>query len=388
MKITLFSSLLGLLTAIGLILFSMSTGSVATPELFQPEDVALERALNELVTMPGGPPGAVALVQRGNDLRVYKAGVADIQTQQQISVTDSMRLASVSKAFSGAVALSLVSKGLLSLDDTIGERLPSLPQAWAPVTLRQLLAHTSGLPNFTQSDAYLAALSAAPTTPVAPSDLLGFVADKGLEFLPGSQYQYSNSDNIAASLMVEAATGLTYVEELQQMVFSPLGLTQTTLPVSALLPTPFIHGYDVQSQPPEDLSEILAAGWTGASGGIVSTPADLNQFMRGYAGGKLFDSDIQAQQFEVIPDGNSEPPGPGANAAGLGIFRYQTRCGTVYGHTGNIFGYTQFAAATRNGRRSVSVSVSEQLNPNLKPDVFAKLRRVEEDAVCVVLRPR
>ena len=65
--------------------------------------------------------------------------------------SDHMRIASVAKAFSGATALSLVDEGVLSLDDTIAERLPELPEAWGEVTLRQLLNHTSGLPDYTAS---------------------------------------------------------------------------------------------------------------------------------------------------------------------------------------------------------------------------------------------
>ena len=64
-----------------------------------------------------------------------------------------MRIASIAKAFSGAVALHLVQEGRLGLDDTIGQRLPDLPTAWAAVTVRQMLNHTSGLPDYTQSDA-------------------------------------------------------------------------------------------------------------------------------------------------------------------------------------------------------------------------------------------
>jgi D-alanyl-D-alanine carboxypeptidase len=83
------------------------------------------------------------------------------------------------------------------------------------------------------------------------------------------------------------------------------------------------------------------------------------------------------------------PPGPGKNSAGLGIFRYQTRCGTVWGHTGNFFGYTQFMAASANGRRSVTVSVNEQLTPTEgAPGVFEALRRAEERAVCAALADR
>ncbi|HEY5164904.1 MAG TPA: peptidase S12, partial [Acidimicrobiia bacterium] len=83
--------------------------------------------------------------------------------------------------------------------------------------------------------------------------------------------------------------------------------------------------------------------------------------------------------------GNSEPPGPGVNAAGLGIFRYQTSCGTVYGHTGNTAGYTQFIAATRDGSRSATVSVNAQVNPRTDAKLFPTLRRVFSTAVCAAL---
>ena len=86
-------------------------------------------------------------------------------------------------------------------------------------------------------------------------------------------------------------------------------------------------------------------------------------------------------QFTFRP-GDSDPPGPGRNSVGLGIFRYPTRCGTVYGHTGNTSGYTQFAAATRDGSRSVVVSVNSQITPATNPDRFPELRRIYTLAVC------
>ncbi len=117
--------------------------------------------------------------------------------------------------------------------------------------------------------------------------------------------------------------------------------------------------------------------------GIVSTPADLNTFIRAYVGGKLFDERTLAKQRRVIEGGSSEPPGPGKNSAGLAIFRYETRCGTVWGHTGNIFGYTQFAAASEDGRRSVTVSINAQHTlVSGNPVVFEALRRAEVNWPC------
>jgi D-alanyl-D-alanine carboxypeptidase len=111
-----------------------------------PFDAAPDRALVNLVSMRGGPPGAIAVVQRDEVRKVHTAGVADLSKGRPIGLNNRMRVASTSKVFSGAVALSLVSKGALSLNDTIGEILPKQPKAWREITLRQLLNHSSGLP--------------------------------------------------------------------------------------------------------------------------------------------------------------------------------------------------------------------------------------------------
>jgi D-alanyl-D-alanine carboxypeptidase len=298
-----------------------------------------------------------------------------------------MRIASVAKAFSGAVALSLVDRGKLSLDDTIGEVLPSLPAAWAQVTLRQALNHTGGLPDYIKSQAFLDEFIANPRRHFSPQDLIGFVADQGLEFPPGSRYEYSDTDNIVIGLMAEAATGRSYERLLRTLVYKPLGMMQTSLPSGFRMPTPFIHGYDVSEPgPPQDVSEALSMSGPWASGGIESTPADLDRFIRAYGSGSLFGKPVRRQQFQFIQGGQSQPVGPGRNSAGLAIFRYQTRCGTVFGASGNIPGYTQFTATTRNGRRSVTVSANTQLNSTSDARAaFAQLRKVNRLAVCAAL---
>ena len=353
---------------------------------------ALDGALRSLVTRHGGPPGVIAIVQRGQHREVHTFGVGNIETGRPMRPGDHMRIASAAKAFSGGVALSLVSKRELSLDDTIGERLPELPQPWHKVTLRQLLNHTSGIPDFSQDEDYREAVFASFKKAPPPEKLLTYFYDDNLLFEPGSKYHYSNTDNVVVGLMVEAATGKSYERQLREQVYGPLGLKETSLPRGVYLERPYIHGYDndPKDQPPEDYSKIVAAGWSWASGGIVSTPSDMNDFIRGYVGGELFDRPVQVQQRRVIEGGSSEPPGPGYNSAGLAVFRYETKCGTMWGHTGNTSGYTQFMAASPNGRRSVVVSINEQLFPPEvgTPAAFEALRRAEERAVCAALAER
>jgi D-alanyl-D-alanine carboxypeptidase len=129
---------------------------------------------------------------------------------------------------------------------------------------------------------------------------------------------------------------------------------------------------------------MFAAGWAWASGGLVSTPRDTDAFIRAYARGATTSPAAHRAQFTFRP-GRSDPPGRGRNSAGLAIFRYQTRCGTVYGHTGNTSGYTQFAAATRDGRRPVVVSINSQITPVTNPARFPELRRIYTLAVCATL---
>ena len=188
--------------------------------------------------------------------------------------------------------------------------------------------------------------------------------------------------------MAEQATSQSYDALLSSLVYAPLGLNQTSLPDRVRLSLPYIHGYDNEGRRPEDLSTLLSGSATWSSGGMVSSPIDANDFARGYVGRKLFGSATQAQQLQLV-DGHSEPTGPGSNRAGLAIFRYRTKCGTVYGHTGNIPGYTQFLAATLDGTRSVTFSISEQLNEAMTGRLlraFNALRKTEETAVCVALR--
>jgi D-alanyl-D-alanine carboxypeptidase len=362
--------------------------AVARTPRAQETGVDLQAELRGLVAMPDGPPGAIVVVQRGAHRHVYTAGVPQLGSRHPVRVSDRMRLASTAKAFSGAVALSLVTAHKLSLNDTIAQLLPKLPASWGKVTLGEALHHTSGLPELLHNDPLIAYATKHPHGKPTPMFLLHFLAHDPLDFRPGSNYQYSNTDNFVVALMAQAATHRSYHALLASQVYRPLRLRHTSLPVGPALADPYLHGYQPDPPgPPEDVSALISASYAWASGGLVSTPDDLTRFIRGYAGAQLFRRSVQRRQLRFVA-GSSEPIGPGANSAGLGIFRYRTRCGTVYGHTGNTPGYTQFMAATRDGRRSVTASVSTQITnrtTGARLAAFKRLRRIEADAVCAAL---
>src|SRR5262249_59385457 len=99
---------------------------------------AVKDAATELAAKTDGPPGVIVVVQRRNDRRVIRAGVANVRTGARFRVNDHMRLASVSKAFNGATALSLVARRVLRLEDTVRKWLPHLPPPSSNLTLPQL----------------------------------------------------------------------------------------------------------------------------------------------------------------------------------------------------------------------------------------------------------
>ena len=187
--------------------------------------------------------------------------------------------------------------------------------------------------------------------------------------------------------MAEAAIGQTYKDLLRKLVFSPLGLKETSVPSGLQIPPPYVHGYDLAPPaPPEDVTGLFDPSLVGAApGGMISTPADLNRFIRAYASGRLIDKGTKVQQRSFIRGAAGEPPGPGQNSGGLALFRYKTDCGTVLGHTGNFPGYTVFIAATPNGRRSVVVAATEQLAEDAKPEIFEQMRRTFRLGVCAAL---
>jgi D-alanyl-D-alanine carboxypeptidase len=367
-----------------LVVTAASLVLVAPAAAAPPGPAAVQRGLEGLVAAPGGPPGAIATLYRDGRMMVLRAGRADVRRRRAPRASDHMRIASISKAYGGAIVLNLVRAGALGLDDTIAERLTGMPSTWGPVTVRQMLNHTSGLPDYTRSAAFAEQAKKDPRGYVSPTRIVDWVRAEPLAFAPGSRYEYSNTDNIVVGLIVEAVTGRSYAQELGQVVFRPAKLRKTSFPVGPALSRPFIHGYVVEEgEAPADVSTALSPSGAWASGAIVSTPRDLNAFIRSYLGLRFFSREQQVEQMRFVPGGESSPPGPGRNSAGLALFRYRTRCGTVYGHTGNFPGYVQWAAATADGTRAVTTSLNI---PAPTGKLLARLRGVQTTAVCALLR--
>lgn len=346
----------------------------------------LQRMLNGIVASAEGPPGVSVLIDRGKRTRFFSAGVADLSNRRRPQPEEHVRIASVAKGFNAFIAATLAERPkFLSLREALGASIPGVLPSAERVTLTQLLQHTSGLPDYIRAPAFIESFLADPAAYLSPTQLIGFVRDEPLEFTPGSRYHYSDTDNIAAALMEEAAAGRSYTSLLRSEVFGPLGMQGSSLPLTVKMPRPFMHGYEIErGKKPDDVSELINPAGAWASGGIVSTPADLARFVPAYVPTILRASRDLSRPFRP---GSSSPPGPGKNSAGLGIFRYRTGCGDIYGHTGSFPGYRIFVAGSAGGGRSVVFVVNSQIVPGQGSQrIAAAIRRAQARAVCQTLR--
>ena len=353
-----------------------------------PNDGSIRSSMTKLLS-GDGPPGVIAVIQNGDQRYEVAEGKANVSSGALMSGDASIRIASVSKAYNGAIVLSLASKGELALSGTVGQLLPTAPKAWGKATVAQVLQHTSGIPDYIKSPQFIKQFVADPQMQLTPEQLIGYVSDKPLAFPPGSKYQYSDTDNVVAGLIAEQVTGKSYNDLLKEIVTSPMDLPVTSLPDTVAMPEPKINGYapadpaESSASPggPQDVTDFLNPELAWASGGMITTANELNTFFRSYAGGKLFNASTREQQLQFVPGGGG-PPGPGVNSSGLGIYRYKTACGEFLGHTGNLPGYTTFVGSTTDGTQSVVVLANGQVTERSDPAKYQQLSAVWDEALC------
>ncbi len=321
-----------------------------------------------------GVPGAVA-VALGPDGRVVEAagGFADLGTGEPMTVDHRFRIGSVTKIFVATLVLQLVAEGVLDLDDD------AAPFAEG-ITIRQLLNHTSGLPDFV--DDVVAFFEPYRRNPahrweLAPRDELALVLEKPRLFPPGESWAYHGSNYIVLRLVVEQATGLTLREALRQRVLAPLALERTDL-VDEPLRGDCARGYLPADNPilpggpgPVDVTEIDVP-FHRAGGGVVSTAREIARLLRALLGGELLPARLREQMLDAVESDWEE-----TDRYGLGIGeitalmgRQRSPCGAAWGHIGFSVGYTAFALSSEDGERQVVICANGSAESVAASDAF------------------
>jgi CubicO group peptidase (beta-lactamase class C family) len=180
---------------------------------------------------------------------------------------------SISKQFTAAAILLLQEQGKLKLDDPVGKYIPDLTRS-NEVTIRQLLSHTSGYQDYWPQD-YLMPFIMKPTT---PEKIMDQWARKPLDFDPGTQWQYSNTNYTIAGAIVEKASGKNILQFLTDNIFRPLAM-HSVLDIDESHPTETdAVGYLRYALGPPRVAPLEGKGWMFAAGELYMTPADLAQW--------------------------------------------------------------------------------------------------------------
>ncbi len=194
---------------------SAAASAQMPPDLKAKIDAAAEDALEKT----GVPSATVGVVIGGHAVMTSAYGNARLQPDLKATAAMKYPVGSISKQFTSTAILLLVEDGKLSLDDTVSRFFPDLTRA-KEVTIRMLLSHTSGYEDYAPQD-YTIPLWVEP---VKPLDVVNTWAKKPLDFDPGTEWQYSNTNFVLAALIVEKAAGMPYWHFLQTRVLTPVGL--------------------------------------------------------------------------------------------------------------------------------------------------------------------
>ena len=242
--------------------------AAVTPMPPAPLDAAtLQTRIDELVEghrKATGFMGSVLLAKDGKPLVAKGYGYANVEWQIPNTTTTKFRVGSITKQFTSMLVMQLREQGRIKLEDSMCVYVTPCPDTWKPVTIHHLLTHTSGIPTYTAIPAWREVNMMPKTT----DQIIAFFRDMPLQWAPGERYAYNNSGYFLLGVIIEKITGRKYEQALQEMILTPLGLSDT--------------GYDWT----KSIIPRRAAGYTGVGALLANTPPlDMQQ---PYAAGSMY----------------------------------------------------------------------------------------------------
>lgn len=305
----------------------------------------LDTELARLGQTSNRPGASIAVVQHGLVLDWAVAGLASIEHQRPITPTTTFDIASVSKQMTSTVALSLQRDGLIELDADTRTLVPELDLR-EPITLRQCLAHTAGLPDYMNRQDLAGRPLGETDGDTGLCRALGSIRSPDSQ--PGSSIEYSNTGYVLASLAMYRATGRTLVQLASERLFQPLEMSNTTFRAERGLVLPELawsysgeHGmwrrHDVDSVQIGD-------------GGVMTTMGDLARWQGFLATGEVLGLDLleELARPTVLNDGTE-------TRYGLGIISTVTSSDTLLEHSGLTDGFRSYLVSSRKDGLGVMV---------------------------------
>ncbi|WP_458088086.1 serine hydrolase domain-containing protein [Streptomyces malaysiensis] len=305
-----------------------------------------------------GYPGVIGLIRNGDSTEYVHAGVGNISTKTDADPKAKFRIASNTKTFTATVLLQLEGEGKLSLDDSVAKWLPDAVNAngydGSKITIRELLNHTSSLPDYA-ADAQLSGAyynNNDPDKAWAPQQLVNIaLRQHAPQSAPGEKFGYANTNYVLAGMVIKAVTGNEPGDEIQKRIIEPLNLNDTKFATDSSISGNYLHGYSYSflfGMRDVTTSNVQIFSTAGA---IVSTLDDMATFQRALMTGKLLAPEQLKELKTTVPESSD---GSTDITAGLGIGRVKLSCGKVaWGHTGAVLGYYSEWLISEDGKTEV-----------------------------------
>lgn len=283
--------------------------------------------------------GAVLVARDGQVLLDQGYGFANREWRIANDGDTKFRLGSLSKQFTAVAVMLLNERGLVDLDAPVKRYLPDAPATWDAVTVRHLLNHTSGVPNFTA----FADFAAQKTLPATPASLIARFSGRPLDFQPGEGFAYSNSGYVLLSAIIEAASGETYADFVSENLFQPLGMADSGYDDHDVILSRRASGYTLTGSGIANADYVDMSIPMGA-GALYSTPHDLLKWEQGLFGGRV----LNAASMTALTT-------PVRNNYAMGLVVSQAEGRRLVWHNGAIEGFNTYMAYDPADRTAVIV---------------------------------
>ncbi|OLT38163.1 hypothetical protein BJF79_05355 [Actinomadura sp. CNU-125] len=313
-------------------------------------EMAVLKAMQEVVK--AGFPGVLVSVKgKDGETRDYSAGLGDREKGEEPPKNAFVRVGSNTKTFTAVAVLQLVGEGKMKLDEPIDTYLPGVVEgpdySGKKITVRNLLGHSSGIPDYTQwADADT---GKAPMKTYTAEELLKPALEHKADFPVGKTRAYSNTNYIIAGMLVEKLDGKPVGEAVTERVIERAGLKDTTWPKPGdkSVPEPRMEGYIAPPGGELKKATEIDPSISGAAGMVISTPRDMNKFQTAVISGKLLPDAQLKEMQKTVKGGPDDMPD---TEFGLGLDKTTLSCTEIWGHGGDIHGYESRGGVTADGR--------------------------------------
>lgn len=339
------------------------------PAVTDDEVVARTRQVVEQIIQRPEAVGLSVAVARGNRILVEQGmGKADLEFNVPADAQTMFRIGSVTKQFTAASIMKLVERGKLKLDDDVRRHLPKFDTGGRVVTIRQLLNHSAGVPNYTAQPRFMQDMAARDLT---DEQLLAAIQGARWDFEPGTGWNYSNTGYYLLGMVIEAVDGRSYEDFMQQELFTPLGLTRTRHGSDREIIPNRAQGYSGGTAGSPRMNDpALSMNVPGAAGSLSSTAGDLVRWQIALVNGRAVTADSWRQMTE-----SSVPTGQGNARYGFGLNIAEVNGTRRIAHSGGIHGFNSVLAWRPDAELTVAVISSSETLPSaaVMEQIFAAI---------------